>query len=398
MATQIESIRGVRANGRRRAASRRVLLVIDSLDLGGAERHVVELAAELAARGEDVTVACSVGGHFEGHARAAGLRVLTLCDRLAKRRFSPRFALALRRLVREDRFDLVHAHLYAAGVASAFAVAGTGVPLVLTEQTEAPWRSRLQRRASAWSYRRASQAIAVSNAIERELIDAFGVAAERVHFVPNGVPVESAPHRRESHALTVGLVARLQPEKDVATFVEAAALVADELPEARYVVAGDGPLREELEALARERGLEERLRFLGFRDDARELIRSLDVFVLSSVSEGTPLSVAEAMGAGVPVVATAVGGIPDQIEDGRDGLLVAPGAPEELARAIRAVAGDAALAERLAGSGQRRAAAEFSLEAMVERVEAIYAAALAPRRAARQPAGAREQPESARAS
>src|SRR5829696_6598545 len=142
-----------------------MLLVVDSLAPGGAERHVVDLARALTAAGHAVTVACSMGGPLAADLVCAGVRVEVLLDRLVKRRFSPAFARRLRALVRRERFDLVHAHIYASATAAAAAVAGSRVPLVMTDHTEAPWRGPSARLLSRLAYRRADHVIAVSSAI-----------------------------------------------------------------------------------------------------------------------------------------------------------------------------------------------------------------------------------------
>ncbi|MDP9475810.1 MAG: glycosyltransferase, partial [Actinomycetota bacterium] len=258
----------------------RLLLVVDSLDVGGAERHVVDLAAALKREGHDVTVACSVAGPLSSELERASIPVLPLLERLVKRRASMAFARKLRRLLDRERFDLVHAHVYASAAAAALATLGTGVPLVITEHTEAPWRSRRARLFSRLVYRRAERIIAVSGEIRRLLIEGYAVPPGRVTFVPNAVvPVPDAlpgasqaipPGWREGPL--IGRVARLQTEKGVDIFLKAAARVAPLFPEARFLVIGDGPLRQELTALAKRLGLEERVRFLGFRSDAPALI------------------------------------------------------------------------------------------------------------------------------
>jgi glycosyltransferase involved in cell wall biosynthesis len=362
----------------------RYLLVIDSLDCGGAERHAVDLAGALAARGHSVTLACSVAGHFASNAKRAGVRVVELCDEVVKRRFSARFARRVRDLVRAEGFDIVHGHLYAGGLAAAVATVGTGTPLLLTEQTEAPWRSRRQRLVSRLAYRRATQVIGVSSAITHALEHEFGVPTEKLRCIPNGVAMPENADRRDrfERPPVIGLVARLQPEKDVPTFLRCAAHLAARFPDATFQIAGDGPLRGELQDLARELGLGTRLRFLGTVDDMDAFFEEVDLLACSSVAEGTPLAIAEAMCARVPVVATAVGGIPDQIEDGRDGLLVEPGDADVLAARIEWLLERRVDGERMADAAYRRAAHEFSLEAMASKTEAVYHEALAPRRAA----------------
>ncbi len=359
----------------------RLLLVVDSLEVGGAERHVVDLAVMLAREGYEVMVASSVAGGLSEALGKANVPVRPLLDKLVKRSVSVAFARELRRLIREERFDLVHAHIYASATAAAIAVLGTGVPLVITEHTEALWQGRRERWASRRVYRRAEHIIAVSSAIRQRLIERDAVPPDRITIIHNAVI--PAPDTSQSalpgdlrEGPLVGVVARLQPEKGVANFLRAAARVCTAVPDARFLVAGDGPLREELLDLAGRLGVGERVRFLGYRADARALVGLLDVLVVPSLTEGTPLIVLEAMAAGIPVVASAVGGIPDQIRHNKEGLLIPAGDPAALADALLELLQDPARARSLGEAALRRADSEFNHSTMVRRIEAVYHAAL----------------------
>jgi glycosyltransferase involved in cell wall biosynthesis len=356
----------------------RLLLVVDSLEVGGAERQVVDLAVALRRKGCGVTVACSVAGDLSGGLEEAGIPVRPLLRQLVKRRLSPAYAWRLRRLLRKERFDLVHAHIYASVVAATIATLGSDMPLVITEHTEATWQDWRARWLSRWVYRRVARIIAVSTPIRRRLIERDRVHPDLIAIIPNAVvsvpePSADAPLPAELRERPlVGVVARLQPEKGVANFLKAAARVAPQFPDAHFVVAGDGPLRQQLADLAADLGLERRVHFLGFRSDASELMRFLDVLVVPSLSEGSPLVTLEAVAAGVPVVASAVGGIPDQIRHDKEGLLVPPGDTEALGDALLALLRDPDHARRLGEAGRRRVSSQFSHAAMVRQIEDVY--------------------------
>jgi glycosyltransferase involved in cell wall biosynthesis len=362
----------------------RLLLVVDSLEVGGAERHVVDLAAALRRKGHEVEVACSVAGGLAERLQEAGVPFRPLTDRLVKRRVSPAYARGVRRLIRVKTFDLVHAHIYASAVAAAIATRKTGPQLVITEHTEASWQTWWTRRVSRWAHGRASHTIAVSTPIRRRLIEKDRVPPDRVSLIPNAVvPAPDDPPDLSGvlpdgwpEGPLVGVVARLQPEKGVATFLEAAARVSRFSPETRFLVAGDGPLCEELQGLAERLGMEDRVLFLGYRSDARALMGLLDVLVVPSMTEGSPLIVLEAMAAGVPVVASDVGGVPDQARHGEEGLLVPPGDPEALAGAMGELLRDPKRARRLGAAGRRRTENGFSHETLVRRIEGVYRAVL----------------------
>jgi glycosyltransferase involved in cell wall biosynthesis len=187
-------------------------------------------------------------------------------------------------------------------------------------------------------------------------------------------PAARTPARGERSAV-VGFAGRLIPEKGADVFLRAASLVAGVVLGARFVVIGDGRLRGVLEALAGDLGLlEERVRFLGFRDDAADLIAGLDILAVPSRSEGTALVVGEAMAAGVPVVVSRVGGLPDQVTHRRTGLVVDPQDPEGLAAALVSLllAPDEA---RQLGEAGRGYAARFPHAALVDRMEEVYSEA-----------------------
>jgi glycosyltransferase involved in cell wall biosynthesis len=284
----------------------RLLFVVDSLHVGGAERHAVSLASSLAQQGHHVTLACSVEGALTPLAEQGGVEVRPLLRHPVKRRFSSAYAWKLAHLVRQGQFDLVHAHMYASDVASSCATLGTDIPLIITEHSEAQWRSPYARQGSRWCYARTKRVIAVSRAIRRRLTEQDGVPYERVSVIMNAPPhvpelprdTQSVPPGAFGQRPLVGVAARLQPEKGVRDFLEAAAHVLQVVPHAHFLVIGDGPLRRDLQAYAAKLSLQERVHFLGFRMDARALVGVMDVLVVPSLTEGTPLVTLEAMSAG----------------------------------------------------------------------------------------------------
>lgn len=198
-----------------------------------------------------------------------------------------------------------------------------------------------------------------------------GRAVLRTHVVPLGIDLERFAHGRAVlDGRIVGNVARLAEQKDHRTLVEAAAIVLERQPDVRFVVAGDGELRAELEALAAPLG--ERFRFLGARDDVPDLLASFEVFAYPSRFEGLCVSVIEAQAAGVPVVATPVGGIRETVIEDETGWLVPRGDPVALAERISWVLDHPAEARAVADEARRRARERYSTETMVERTLALY--------------------------
>jgi glycosyltransferase involved in cell wall biosynthesis len=357
-------------------AARQVLFVVDSLEVGGAERVAVGLAAALVERGHRVTIACSAGGALVAEAEAAGVEVHVLGRCVVKRRVDLGFAERLGRLVVAKRPQVLHSHMFASSAAASTA-RPAGVPLVVHEHSEATWRDDDARRVSAAVYADSAAVIAVSAAIRQRLVDCDGVAPGKVHLLPNRLTVPYRPTRRPTlprpAGPLVGVIARLQPEKGVEVFLHMAAEIRRSVPDAAFVVVGDGPLRAGLERLAADLAVP--ATFMGFRADAPNLVGELDLLVVPSLSEGTPLVVLEAAAAGVPIVASAVGGIPEQVRPGVEALLAPAGDAPALASAARRVLGDEALAARLVRAARARLGEQSGPAATVEAVEDIYSTA-----------------------
>lgn len=292
---------------------------------------------------------------------------------------------ALVRTLYAARPDVFHAHMSSPiackwGLAAAVAArvpAVLGTVQVISDHP--PDRAALlQLRLLA---RGVDRYLAVSAAIADALVRNYGWPAAKIEVVYNAVDLD-----RFRDPVAVGIrdelaapgrplvltVARLSDQKGHPTLLEAVA----EVPEAEFALAGEGPERERLEALAARLGVADRVHFLGRREDVPELLAACDVFALPSLYEGSSLAVMEAMAAGRAVVSSAIGGTDELVEDGRDGLLVPPGDTAALAAALRRLLGDQRLRDSLAAAGRERVEREFGREAMARRVEAAYAEVL----------------------
>lgn len=297
-----------------------------------------------------------------------------------------RFALAawrpLLRLLRERPADVLHSHKFGSNVWGAVFDALVRPPVfVAHEQTWSfqgqPVRRLLDRELIA---RRADAFVAVSSEDRRRMIEVERIDPAKVLFIPNAVP-SAAP--RAGHdvraelaidpgAPVVGAVAVLRPQKALEVMLEACARLSPRFPGLRVLVAGDGPEHARLAALTNSLGLDGTVDFLGRRTDIPDVLSALDVSVSSSDFEGTPLALMEAMDAGVPVVATRVGGSPDLIEDGVQGLLVPPRDPEALAAAIATVLADPDLAREMGRRGRERRRSDFDIDVAAERFGELY--------------------------
>lgn len=300
--------------------------------------------------------------------------------------WTPMRLARLVRRIRAERPTVFHAHLnwpLACRYGLVAAILARVPAIVATEHlyVEIPWRrSVLVQRIIALGVDRY---VAVSYDLARRLRESLGLPARKIRVVHNGIRLAPfdrpttpglrvAPAGADEQPVVLTL-ARLNEQKGHRYLLEAAAQV----PEARFVLAGDGPARAELEARARSLGLAGRVDFLGHRTDVPELLAGCDLFVLPSLFEGHPLSILEAMAAGRPVVATAVGGTAEAVRHGETGLLVPPADPAALAAAIRTILADRPLADRLAVAGRARVRRELAAETMVHRVTEIYDEVLA---------------------
>jgi len=176
-------------------------------------------------------------------------------------------------------------------------------------------------------------------------------------------------HRND---FVIGSVGRIAPIKGHKYLIQAAEKVIKEVANAKFLIVGDGPIRDEMEELSVRLGLDERVIFTGMREDVPEVLSIMDVFVLPSINEGMGRALVEAMAMGLPCVASSVGGVPEVVTDGETGLLVPAEDPSALAEAIIRLAKDKKLAQKIAKAGQRKARSDFGAKTMVDRISAVY--------------------------
>jgi glycosyltransferase involved in cell wall biosynthesis len=284
--------------------------------------------------------------------------------------------------IRSGRVDILHSHKIGSNVWGAILSTIARPPVFLAhEHTWSyegnPTRRLLDRELIA---RRADAFLCVSGEDRRRMIEIERIDPAKIIYVPNGIPPLSIPEhpsiREElviaADAPVIGAVAILREQKAVDVLVRASAIVRDRFPTVQVLIAGHGDRRQDLERLRAELGLERTVRFLGPRSDVPALLATFDVAALSSDYEGAPLVVMEYMAAGLPIVATRVGGVPDLIEDGRSGVLVDRRSPEQLAAALISLLEDPQAARRLGAAARRRQQAEFTIEAAAGRLGSLY--------------------------
>ena len=345
----------------------------------GGQNQVLLTVNGLRAIGERATLV----GHPDGELRrrvAEGLDLIPLAPRTE---MDLSAAWKFSRLIKRLKPDVIHAH-------DPHGVAMAALALSLGGQSQGPPALVASRRVdfhlkgnsfSRWKYRQADCFIAASEAIRKMLV-ADGVPEDRTVTVHEGIDVEhvlAAPPVNVHEAFwlpheapVVGNVAALVPHKGQRYLVEAAHRVVQEIPDARFVVLGEGELRDHLEKQVRDHYLEKHVLLPGFRTDVLGCMKAFDLFVMSSVTEGLGTSILDAMACGRPVVATSAGGIPEIVEDGVTGLLVPPRDAAALADAIVRMLRDAPLRKRMGEAGLSRVRERFTVERMVEGTAGVY--------------------------
>jgi glycosyltransferase involved in cell wall biosynthesis len=357
----------------------RVLWLTTGLGRGGAERLVVDTVTRLDHARFDLEVAYVLPwkNALQGELVAAGVPVT--CVGRGRPPLDPRWVARLVSLLRRERWDIVHTHAPLPAVVARLA-ARSGTILLHTEHNTWLRYRRVTRLLNALTFRRNRHVFAVSESVASSITGWLGRNGEDVEVLVQGLPRDGEPVGNGRHGALarlgldgrrpiVGTVGNLVPKKDHATLLDAVELLAQDGVELEVVIVGGGPLEDELRTRAASSRAS--VHVLGSRDDVPELLPAFDLFVVSSRFEGLPIAMLEAMAAGVPVVATDVGGVPEVIAGERGGRLVAAASPASLADAIKDLLEDADARSRLSAAARTRAA-DFDLQHAIDRTAAVY--------------------------
>jgi glycosyltransferase involved in cell wall biosynthesis len=383
----------------------KILRVIARLNMGGPALHVAYLTAGLRERGYDTTlVAGSLARGEDSMAFVAESRDVEVIriDELG-REISPLrdlvATLRLARLIRRERPDILHTHTAKAGTVGRVAalLAGRRGPPIVVHTFHGhvlrgyfgPLRSLVFRLLERWLAAHTTALIAVSPQVRDDLVSLGVAPRDRFAVIRLGIELDervagAQDGRVESrHYLgippdrfAVGWIGRMTAVKRTDDVLVAFKALRDGGVDAVLCMVGDGPDREELERRAHELGVVRDTLFLGYQEDVAPYYAAFDALVLPSSNEGTPVSAIEALAAGRPVVATRVGGVPDVVQEGKDGFLVEPGATDDLADRLAQLARDPQLRERMGKAGRERVLSRYAVDRLVDDVDRLYRALL----------------------
>jgi glycosyltransferase involved in cell wall biosynthesis len=360
----------------------RICELVQTLYLGGMERMVASLSLGLSSRGHSVTVCCYDGlGHWTNTLNAGGVPV---CLVLRKAGIDWSLPRKIARVLRENRIEVLHCHNDTALFYGYPAARMTGIPVVYTEHSLKNREKRLKKFVHSMFFRGTAMVTAVAEEIGERLEKEERAPKSRVRVVWNGVdgslyePRDGTFIRRKreelgisSGAIVLGTVGRYYPEKNYGMLLEVICILREECNPV-LVMVGDGPLMNDFVRDAKRLGVLDNLRILGERGDTQNLYPAFDLFLLSSVREGMPLVVIEAMACALPVVSTNVGGIRNIVKDGNTGFLVPPGDASAMANRIRTLMANATLREQFGRSARDFFERNLSVEQMVGQYESVY--------------------------
>lgn len=360
--------------------TKRILQIIPTLDRSGAEKQLVLLAAGLARPEFDVHVCVLTrSGPLAADLEAAGVP-LTVIGKRGK--VDPAGFLRLKRQIAALKPDLVHTWLFAANSYGRAAALAVGVRrIVAGERSVDPWKAWHELAIDRWLARRTDRIVVNSSGV-RDFYVHHGLPSEKFTVIPNGIgPFAPSDLTRAEllaelglpeNARLIGAVGRLWPQKRIKDLIWAADLLKVIRDDVHLLIIGDGPLRRKLERFREQVRIEDKVHFLGHRNDVPRLLPHFDALWLASEYEGMPNVVMEAMAAGVPVVATDISGNCDLVVPGETGYLVPVGDRAAFARETRRLLEDAELGRRLGEAGRRRMLTEFTIEQMIERHANLY--------------------------
>ncbi|WP_457673035.1 glycosyltransferase [Thiolapillus sp.] len=361
----------------------RILHVVETLHVGGLERVVIDLVQQQVTLGHECMVNCLFEkGSLAGELEERGIPV-SCCNK--KSSLDLKAVRSLTGTARAFQPHVVHTHNMSSNYYAALALMNNRRIRLINTRHGIGTMPRKQKWFFGASLLRTARVVGVCHQATELLRQQFPLFHHRMMTIPNGIVLDRHPPRsREQHqrltrqldlpedSLLVTVVARLNPVKNHRMLIEAFARTAENIPRARLVIIGDGELRPMLEKLVRDLAIADRARFLGDRRDVAELLAGMDLFVLPSTQEGHSISLIEACASGLPIIATNVGGNPEIVRDGFNGLLIESENTGELASRMEDLLRDREKREKFGQNGRAWAETEGSVQTMAQRYQNIY--------------------------
>jgi len=359
----------------------KIMHLLQGLEIGGLEKMVVSLINGLDRQRYDLSLCC-----FDGLGALTRLLPKEVKIFLVKRRqgLDYRYPFRLARLLRKEDIQILHLHNSTALFYGTIAAKIAGIPrIIYTEHARDTFPNIKVRIVERILSHFLDRVIVVASYLKDNLIKYQGFSPSKILVIPNGIDergFENLPPREEIKKglgllpgqRVVGIIARLDPIKNHLCLLRAMQMIFKLFPDVMLIIAGDGPMKEELYSMMEDHGLKERVLFLGFRDDVAQLLEAMDIFVLCSKSEGLPITLIEAMASGKAIVASRVGGIPEVIKDGVNGILISPDNPTELAEALVGLINDPTKRVRLGTKAKETFYDRFTLQSMLRSYEEVY--------------------------
>lgn len=360
-----------------------VLHLIDGLNVGGAEMLLCDLTSGLSEHGFRISVGYCTPGPLVKYFTDRNIPAYHLPR---SGRVDPFLVWKMVSLIRSDFPQIVHTHLFKSDFHGRLAARIAGVPVVISTLHNADGWAKQWPLGPIYGSTAVftDKLIAVSDDVKKYHIEITKVPENKVIVIENGIQVQKfhdpavlkgkirAEFNIDNDILLFGIIARLKPQKDHVTFLKAASLILKKLPNARFLIIGDGPLHSDLQELAAELNISRAVIFTGLRDDIVNILAEIDVLVFSSVWEGLPVTLLEGMAAGKPVAGTKISGIDGPAVDQETALLVPVKDPEALAKVCIQLGEDPGLRRRFGIAGFERVSSKYNLDHMIENTASLY--------------------------
>jgi glycosyltransferase involved in cell wall biosynthesis len=368
----------------------KILFVIDGMEFGGGERVFTQIINGLPL---DQYESFLASGPQDSFYQAISQTPVQRYPVDFSNRFNPAIMFRLIKIIKDHKIDIVHGQ---GARAEFFARLASGlfcrsrfvstIAMPVEGYDVGPMKMLLYRAFDRFSERFVDRFLVVSSVLEQAMIQGHGIPREKVVKIYNGIETDYyKPHDQEEgrrrvrqeysvndSEILIGSLGRLVWQKGFEYFIHAMPILIRDLPEAKFLIVGEGPLRQELEGQTRSLGIQDRLVFTGHRNDIRDMMAAMDIIVIPSLLEGFPMITLEAMAMEKPIVTTSIDGIMEQIGDGREGLLIAPKSPPALAQAVKRLVDNPDYARSLGINARAKVVRDFSVHKMIAETIKVY--------------------------